>query len=39
VIITHGHVPTDQWYHIDCFKEKKDELHFNGTAEMFVDFL
>jgi hypothetical protein len=38
VVANHGNAPTDQWYHIDCFKEQKDELHFNGTAETFVDF-
>ncbi len=30
--------PTDQWYHIDCFEENKDGLHFNGNAEKFLQF-
>lgn len=25
--------PTDQWYHIDCFKEHKEDLNFDGNAE------
>lgn len=33
-----GHASTDQWYHIDCFKEHQDDLLFQGTAETFVDF-
>ncbi|CAF0764637.1 unnamed protein product [Rotaria sordida] len=33
-----NHPATDQWYHIDCFKEHKDELQFNGTAETFSGF-
>ncbi len=33
---SHSYIPTDQWYHIDCFKEQKDQLHFHGTAETFV---
>ncbi len=33
---TYNSIPTDQWYHIDCFKEHKDELHFHGVAETFV---
>lgn len=33
---SHNHLQTDQWYHIDCFKEHKDELNFDGTAETFV---
>lgn len=37
VPLSHTSVPVDEWYHIDCFKEHKDELHFNGTAETFVD--
>ena len=39
MIITHGHALTDQWYHIDCFKKRLDELCFQGTAETFVYFL
>lgn len=39
MILSHGHAPTDQWYHIDCFKEHQDELNFHGTADAFVDFL
>jgi poly [ADP-ribose] polymerase len=38
VSTSHNHPPTDQWYHIDCFKEHKDALHFHGTAETFVLF-
>ncbi|CAF1511392.1 unnamed protein product [Adineta ricciae] len=34
----HTSVPTDEWYHIDCFKEHKDELLFDGNAETFVGF-
>jgi len=33
---TYNSIPTDEWYHIDCFKEHKDELHFHGVAETFV---
>ncbi|CAF2823534.1 unnamed protein product [Rotaria sp. Silwood2] len=33
-----NHSLTDQWYHIDCFKEHKDQLQFNGTAETFSGF-
>ncbi|CAF1225824.1 unnamed protein product [Rotaria sp. Silwood1] len=38
VSTNHHHSLTDQWYHIDCFKEHKDELQFNGTAETFLGF-
>jgi hypothetical protein len=38
VTISHTYSPADQWYHIDCFKEHKDELHFHGTAETFEGF-
>lgn len=26
----------DHWYHIDCFKQHKDDISFNGSAETFV---
>lgn len=39
VTTNRNHPPTDQWYHIDCFKDNKDKLHFHGTAETFVYFI
>ena len=38
VVVTHehGYGSVDQWYHIDCFKERKDQLNFDGTAETSV---
>ncbi|CAF0974380.1 unnamed protein product [Adineta steineri] len=38
VLLSHTSIPTDQWYHIDCFKEHKEELNFNGNAETFEGF-
>ncbi|CAM4807466.1 unnamed protein product [Rotaria magnacalcarata] len=38
VSTSHTSVLTDQWYHVDCFKEQKDELNFDGTAETFLGF-
>lgn len=28
--------PVDEWYHVDCFNQKKKDLVFVGTAESFV---
>ncbi|CAF2087647.1 unnamed protein product [Rotaria magnacalcarata] len=30
--------PTDEWYHVDCFNQMKNDLGFVGTAESFSGF-
>ncbi len=30
--------PQDLWHHVQCFKERRDELEFTGSAEIIGGF-